>query len=153
MLKTNRDIQATDISYFMDEVAERGVVVVVDTAGSGVALDDENAVVTVADSPSGAKPIGLLLNDFVADYTNDGPQRGVKHEQIVGEKATLLTKGWIVTDQIDGTPSAGQFAVLSSSGTIAGVDLGSENQVTNPVVGRFRSGKDEDGYAKVYIDL
>ena len=49
----------------MNEVAERGGVVSLSTAGSGASLDNGNAVVTYAADPSGKVPLGLLINDMV----------------------------------------------------------------------------------------
>ena len=57
-LKADRHESVTDISFFMNETAERGVIVVHSTAGSGSAMDDSNALVTV---PTTALP--LLLEE------------------------------------------------------------------------------------------
>ena len=38
-LKGDRYLAITEVSYFMDQVAERGGIVVLKTAGSGAALD------------------------------------------------------------------------------------------------------------------
>ena len=64
-LKPDRVELLTDISFFMNTTATRGGVVSAVTAGSGVSMDDANAVVAYATNPSGAKPIGVLLNDVV----------------------------------------------------------------------------------------
>ena len=64
-LKKDRYELDTDISFFMNETAERGVVVSVSTAGSGAAMDSSVAVATVAAEASGAYPLGVLLNDVV----------------------------------------------------------------------------------------
>ena len=54
----------TDISFFMNEVKNRGHVVVYSTGGSGAAMDQSAALVTVAANPSGKVPVGMLLNDI-----------------------------------------------------------------------------------------
>ena len=64
-LKQDRSTLATDISYFMNEVAERGGVVAHGTAGSGASMDNGSAVVTYAADASGTVPVGLLVNDMV----------------------------------------------------------------------------------------
>jgi len=73
-----------------------------------------------------------------------------KDEMQKGSKVTICRAGWVTTNMIEAgvTPTAnGQKAYLGVSGlltTTAGV---------NPEVGEFQSTKDEDGYAKVYINL
>ena len=80
-----------------------------------------------------------------------------KDEVQKGGKVTLLQKGWVVTNSLEGTsPAAGNAAFLAHSGNLAASDLSNvEGDVdgSTRVVGRFLSGVDEDGYAKVFIDL
>ena len=64
-LKSDRIELLTDISFFMTTTAERGGVVSAVTSGSGVSMDDASAVVAYAAAASGAKPLGVLLNDVV----------------------------------------------------------------------------------------
>ena len=77
-----------------------------------------------------------------------------KDEVQKGGKVTLLYKGWVVTDALEGTPAGGDLAYLGHSGNFAtptaaaGISGGSAN-----VVGRFLCGVDQNGYAKVYVDL
>ena len=147
-LKGDRYELDTDISYFMNETASRGVVVSVSTQGSGAATDSAAALVTVAADPSGKAPIGVLLNDMVDIDQTRQHLNGHKNEVQKGSKVTLLTKGFVVTDRISGTPTAGQVAYLGASGLISG------SQATGAsAVGRFLSTKDADGYAKVAINL
>ena len=153
-LKQDRSTLQTDISFFMNEVAERGGVASLSTAGSGASLDNGAALVTYAADPSGKAPLGLLVNDMVnIDLTRQHLNQH-KDEVQKGGKVTLLNKGWIVTDQLEGTPNGGDLAYLGHSGTLAtptaaaGIDGGSAN-----AVGRFLSDVDQYGYAKVYIDL
>ena len=165
-LKADRHEAVTDISFFMNETAERGVVVVHSTAGSGSAMDDSNALVTIPTTASGTYPAGLLLNDMVnIDLTR---QHLNQHQDEVqkGGKVTLLKEGWVVTNklEVNSKPTVGAPAYFTSSGllsttnpaaydatTIAGASnpLGNENAL----VGRFLSTEDADGYAKVYIDI
>jgi hypothetical protein len=153
-LKGDRQVLETEIGFYLNEVATRGVVVCVSTAGSGVALDNVSSVATVAANSSGNKPIGILLNDFVNLDLTKFPVNWHKDQANSGDKATILTKGWVVTDQITGTPVARDFAVLSSSGTVATLAPGGTwNEVANPKVGRFITKKDQSGYARVYVDL
>lgn len=152
-LKGDRQIDATEIGYFVNEVAERGSIVSISTAGSGIALENNRSVATVATSPSGQKPLGLLLNDFVSIDRTRFPLNWHKDQAASGDKASILTKGWVVTNKLLGTISAGHVAYLAESGNLRGSTLPPTNIANQPVVGRFRSDKDEAGYAKVYIDL
>ena len=160
-LKSDRHELQTDVSFFMDEAATRGGVVVHgSTTGSGAAMDQGKAVVTYAATPSGKVPVGLLLNDMVdIDLTR---QHVIWHqdESARGGKVTLLTQGWVVTDKIypGDTPAVGNVAYVHHSGYISSVITAAKGQFdrsmpTNLAVGRFLSKKDEDGYAKVSINL
>ena len=147
-LRPDRVEAYTDLSFFMNETAEKGQVVSISTQGSGAAMDNSAAVATVAADGSGSVALGVLLNDVVnIDQTR---QHLNWHQDEVqqGGKVTILTKGFVVTDQIDGTPTAGQIAYVADSGKIAGTQDG-----TAVAIGRFLSTKDADGFAKVSINL
>jgi len=156
-LKSDRSVLDTDISFFMNEAATRGGVASVSTGGSGAAMDQGEALVTYAALPSGAVPVGLLLNDMVnIDLTRQHLNQH-KDEVQKGGKVTLLRKGYVVTSNLEGTsPSAGDPAYVAHSGNLAIEDLASDDgdaDGSTRLVGRFLSGVDQDGYAKVYIDL
>jgi hypothetical protein len=141
----------------MNEAATRGGVASVSTGGSGAAMDQGEALVTYAALPSGAVPVGLLLNDMVnIDLTRQHLNQH-KDEVQKGGKVTLLRKGYVVTSNLEGTsPSAGDPAYVAHSGNLATSDLSSDDtddDGSTRLVGRFLSGVDQDGYAKVYIDL
>jgi|TARA_A100001201_G_scaffold142807_1_gene142074 hypothetical protein len=155
-LKTDRSVLDTDISFFMNEAATRGGIASVSTGGSGAAMDQGEALVTYAAVPSGKVPVGLLLNDMVnIDLTRQHLNQH-KDEVQKGGKVTLLRKGYVVTDNIQGSPSAGDPAYVAHSGNLAASDLSNDDtdaDGSTRLVGRFLSSKDQDGYAKVYIDL
>ena len=156
-LKTDRSTLQTDISFFMNEAATRGGVVALSTGGSGAAMDQGSALVTYAGLPSGKVPVGLLLNDMVnIDLTRQHLNQH-KDEVQKGGKVTLLTKGWVVTDALEGTaPNAGDLAYLGHSGNLATSNIVSDDDDADGsgrVCGRFISDVDQYGYAKVYIDL
>ena len=65
-----------------------------------------------------------------------------------GGKCLLLRRGFVVTDQVSGTPTVGQAAYLFEHGQITAEGAGDLTQV-----GRFLSTKDNDGYAKVAINI
>lgn len=156
-LKTDRSVLQTDISFFMNEEATRGGVASISTGASGAAMDNGAAVVTYAALPSGKVPVGILLNDMVdIDLTRQHLNQH-KDEVQKGGKVTLLQKGFVVTSNLEGaSPSAGDPAYLAHSGNLAVSDLANDDVDTDGstrLVGRFLSGEDEDGYAKVFIDL
>lgn len=147
-LKGDREELQTDISFFMNETATRGLVVSVSTAGSGAAMDSAVALATVKANPSGAYPLGVLLNDMVnLDLTRQHLNQH-KDEVQQGGKITILRKGWVVTNAISGTPAGGQIAYLAGTGLISATQGGGTVQI-----GQFLSSKDADGYAKVSINL
>lgn len=142
----------TDISFFMNETATRGVLVSVSTGGSGVALDQGEALATVSASSSGVSPLGFLLNDVVnLDLTRQHLNQH-KDEVQQGSKVTILKIGEVTTDKIFGTPTAGAVAYCYASGLVSPTSEGGTS-FTSPTVGRFMSTKDENGYAKVAINL
>ena len=162
-LRPDRNEHLTDLSYFMNETAERGIVVIYDSGGSGAAMDDSSAQVKapagVGTTVSGTVPAGLLLNDVVNLDLTRQHINFAKDEVQQGSKVLLLRRGWVVTDQISGTPTIGQDAYLTRVGGISATAL--EGIVTDgdvagpatPKVGRFLSVKDADGFAKVDINI
>ena len=155
-LKADRHEFQTDISFFMDETANRGECVVhVGTTASGAAMDQG---VNLVDSPAAIAendiPVGILLNDVVDKDLTRTHLNHHKDEVQKGGKVTILRKGWVVTDQIAGTPAAGDRAFVDDAGAI-GNQLFPATAVAsgNLLIGRFLTGKDEDGYCKVEINL
>ena len=77
-----------------------------------------------------------------------------KDEVQKGGKVTLLTRGWVVTSNVEGTPKAGDLAFASpfTAGSICnGTTFAAQSGEL--AIGRFMSRKDADGYAKVYVNL
>lgn len=147
-LKPDRVELLTDISFFMNTTATRGGVVSAVTAGSGVSMDDANAVVAYATNPSGAKPIGVLLNDVVNLDLTRQHINWHKDEIQKGGKVTVLRQGQVTTNLVAGTPTAGADAYVAASGNI------STTQAAGAVkIGQFLSAVDADGYAKVSVNL
>lgn len=152
-LKPDRHEFLTDLSYFMNETAEEGVLVVHDGTGSGVAMDDSSATVKKpsvlnADVESG-NPAGLLLTKVVdIDLTR---QHINYHQNEVqkGGKVLLLREGTVTTDQVSGTPTAGEKAHFTLTGQL----VAASDDDTSAQVGRFLSSKNADGFAKVEIKI
>jgi len=163
-LRTDRRHVDSDISFFMNSTATRGGIVSLNgTGSSGVAMDQAESTVAYAAEPSGIEPVGLLINDVVnLDLTRQHINFH-KDEVQVGGKVTVWTDCTVVTDFVypDHTPTPGQTAYVCDSGYIGNADISTDaGQSTNGVgvsstriVGRFLTGKDEDGYAKVSIKL
>lgn len=156
-LKSDRSTLQTDISFFMNEAATRGGVAALSAGGSGASMDNGAALVTYAANPSGVVAQGLLINDMVdIDLTRQHLNQH-KDEVQKGGKVTLLTKGWVVTSNLEGTaPNAGDLAYLGHSGNLSTTDLSSDDtdaDGSTRIVGRFTSDVDQNGYAKVFIDL
>jgi hypothetical protein len=161
-LKGDRYELKTDISYFMNEVATRGGVVVLSTVGSGAAMDQASALVTYAASSSGARPVGVLMGDMV-NYDLTRQHINFHRDEVqLGGKVRILQIGFVVTNNIIGTPAVSDNAYLTSSGNVMPINVvnttasnysASPNLALRPYVGWFGSAKDEDGYAKLNVDL
>jgi hypothetical protein len=149
-LRADRKVlpNGSDIHYFMNEVAERGIIVTHDTAGSGHAMDDDAAVVKIPTGTGDGEPAGLLLNDVVNLDLTRQHINWHKDEMQIGGKVTILTHGWVVTDQIKSgdTPNGDEAAYFDANGEIT-VTAGS------PKIGKFLSKKDADGFAKVEVAI
>lgn len=147
-LKSDRYELQTDISFFYNEgVATRGGVVVHDTAGSGAAMDQ--GVNLVKYDVAGGNAVGILLNDVVNKDLTRTHLNFYKDEVQKGGKVTVLRKGYVVTDNVDGTPVAGSGAYVST--TVAGNITMATDEGTK--IGAFLSSKDADGYCKVEVNL
>ena len=151
-LKPDRIETQTDISFFCNSAITRGGLVSVVTGGSGVAMDDGNAVVNYVASPSGAKPVGLLLNDVV---NNDLTRQHINYHQDevqVGSKVAILRVGQVTTNTIAtgvaDAPVAGADAYLAANGELSAVQAAGA-----PKVGQWLSAKDAESYAKVSINI
>ena len=143
-LKPDRIELYSDISFFMNTVAERGGIVSAGTSGSGVSMDDANAAVV-----SGAKPIGLLLNDVVNYDLTRQHINWHKDEVQLGGKVVVLRQGQVTTNMlVNGiVPAAGVDAYVGVSGLIG---TSSSNSVK---IGSFLGSKDSDGYVKISVNI
>tara|TARA_Y100001949_G_scaffold102493_1_gene86466 strand:+ start:140 stop:622 length:483 start_codon:yes stop_codon:yes gene_type:complete len=150
-LKGDRYELETDVSHFMsDTTAERGGIASLSTAGSGASLDQSAALVTYAAAATGVVPVGILLNDMVNIDQTRQHINFHKNEVQTGGKVTLLRKGWVVTNRIDpgDTIAGGDPAYVGPSGFIS-----NDNALGGRIIGNWASLADEDGYAKVNVNL
>jgi hypothetical protein len=145
-LKSDRYELQTDISFFYDAAATtRGCLVAHGgTAGTGAAMDQGANLCVKSTS---AAPLGILLNDVVDKDLTRTHLNQYKDEVQKGGKVTILRKGYVVTNNVTGNPSAGAAAYQceTTAGNVA-------TSGTN-VVGAFLSAQDADGYAKVEVNL
>lgn len=149
-LKPDRAHYASDISFFMTAVAERGGIVTISTGGSGAAMDQSAAVVAYAANPSGKTPVGVLMSEVVNNDLTRQHRNWHKEEVQVNGKVTIWDDCVVVTNMFAPslTITAGDRAYVTVSGLITNVDFGA---AASPQVGMFLSGKNEDGYAKLRI--
>lgn len=142
----------TDISFFLNETAERGLILTFSTMGSGQALDQSQALLTVSANPSGKVPAGILLNDMVDVDQSRYKLNEYKDEVQKGGKVTVAKRGEFLTNRLAPgiAPTTAQVAYLVGSGLISNA---STNVTLHPPIGRFTSTVDEDGYAKVELNL
>jgi hypothetical protein len=171
-LKGYRNVgDGVNTDFFMNATSERGVAVVLSTAGSGVANDDASALASLPTKSfgSGEYPLGILLCDVVSGDLTKTHLNQYKNEVQVGGKVEVLYRGTVSTDKIEGTPAGGYAAYVSSVGTdgkLTGVAPGASSPsvivgytgvaATAPYckqVGTFLSSKDSEGYAKIQVNL
>jgi hypothetical protein len=156
-LKSDRYEFQTDVSFFMNEIAERGGVVVLPSTStpSGAAMDSSVNVVSYAANPSGLAPIGVLLNDMVNLDLTRQHINWHKDEIQKGGKVTILRKGYVVTNRIhpSGTVVAGSKAYIADSGQFSLLARATFLDSGTTAIGRFLTAKDADGYAKIEINL
>ena len=157
-LKADRYELQTDISFFYNAgTATRGGICCHSTAGSGAAMDQGVNLAAYVQGTATSVPLGILLNDVVNKDLTRTHLNEHKDEVQKGGKVTLLRKGYVVTNAITGTPAVGGVAYVDTA-TAGNIDvdangIGTAQGSGNLAIGRFLSTKDEDGYAKVEVNL
>lgn len=153
-LKPDRDVVQTDITYIFNTTAERGGIATAATGAfaSGAAMDSANQVAIYANNPSGARAVGVLLGDFVNIDLSRQRLNWHKEEYQVGMKAPILRKGIVVTNMIvtglQGLPILPAPAYVGISGVFSATQ-----GIGTQLVGEFLTRPDNDGYARVKIDV
>ena len=140
--------EGTSIRYFMNEVSERGIIVVFNPATTGdTSLDNPNSQVIV---PTGnnQSPAGILLNDVVTGDPSRCCRNFHKDEVFVCSKVAVLRDGWVTTNMINAgdTPLAGETAYFVAGGLLS-------NGTGSAAVGQFLTSVDADGYVVVDITV
>ena len=134
------------IKYFMNEVAERGIIVNLDSPG-GEGMDDPDASVSIPVGPSGA-PAGVLMNDV--DNLNLTRTHKNWHQDVVqvGDKVDVLKRGVVRTNMVKSgdSPTAGGAAHYDANGEFTVT-------TTSDRVGTFVSGLDAESYVEVEVNV
>lgn len=156
-LKADRHEETTDISFFYTVgTATKGGVVCLDAAlASGAAMDQGVNTVRYSGAAPTSVPVGILLNDVVNKDLTRTHLNWYKDEVQQGGKVTVLTQGYVVTNNIDNvtvTPGQVAYASATTAGNLTNV---ATNAIAsgNLAVGRFMTAKDTDGYAKLRVNL
>jgi hypothetical protein len=149
-------IDNDDVTKIMTTVCAKGDFAIhVSTAGSpgsgaGVGVTSGKVKIESANNAalSGAKFAGVAFEPHVSLDTTKYPLNPYNDEHLVNFPCRLATRGFIVTDNISGTPTVGAPAYLALSGKVSPTDLGG-----CPQVGKFGTIKDENGFARVDFDI
>lgn len=158
-LKGYRQILETDMDHFMNSTATRGGIVSISgTSASGIASDQAEAQVSYSATLSGVKPLGMLLQDVVNYDLTRQRQNPWRDEVQLGNKVAVAPKCVVVTDFVypGHSPVPGAPAYIGHSGYIAASNVATDHSDTSgtfKVVGQWVTGKNEDGFAKVRINL
>ena len=134
------------IKYFMNEVADRGCIVLLDAPG-GAGMDSPDATVSLPAGPSGA-PAGVLMNDVV-ELNLTRQHINEQQDQVqVGNKVALLKRGLVRTNALKSgdTPEAGEAAHFHTDGEFT-------TTTTSDRVGTFVGPPDDEGYVEVEVNV
>jgi hypothetical protein len=134
------------IKYFMNEVAERGIIVVLDNPG-GEGMDDPTATVSIPASTSGVAA-GLLMNDVVNLNLTRQHINWHRDEVQVGNKVDIIRRGVVRTNMVKSgdTPGAGDPAHWDADGELT-------TTTTSDKIGVFVSELDAEGYVEVEVSI
>lgn len=149
-LRPDRELTKWEMGYKAGAVAAvKGGLVSATTPTSGVGYNGVG-VATYAANPSGAMVLGVAL-DEVVDYGTKLVRNPYAETVNVNDALSIGKEGWIVTDMVypGQTPTAGQPAYLGHSGYFSNT----QTPAQAPKVGRFETAKDEDGFAKVSLNI
>ena len=134
------------IKYFMNEIAEQGVVLILDSPG-GEGMDNPEASVSLPAGATGV-PAGVLMNDVVNLSLTRQHLNQHKDEVQIGNKVDVIVRGVVRTNMVKtgDTPSAGDAAYYTAAGEFTTTSASDQ-------VGRFVSPLDAEGYAEIEISI
>lgn len=155
MLQGVWSIEASEPRFTCSTVAEAGMTLVFETGGSGDTLGDQGGSVKVITNPSGSKVAGIASTEVISidETAYNGYRNHQKVQQKIGERLNLITKGFVTTNNITGSPVLGDTAYLTTSGVLTPTISATGGLVATPKVGRFDGSKDADGYVTVSINI
>lgn len=157
-LKPYRNPIHENISCFMFETAEPGGVVCAHTGfnSTGRGLDDANRRVVYVADPSGHNPVGVLVSTVVnIDQSRQMLNPYKPLETQIGGKVLIYTKGEVLTNMIGPAQASGiNFPANAYVGTSGLLYTAAGYAASGwPVVGKFLTGTDSDGYAILDVRL
>ncbi len=152
-LKGDRDVKDDNITYTCPVAVERGTMLVVSTAGSGISLGASAGAATLVSNPSGYKVAGMLYGDVVDVDQTRYHLNFHKDETNIGNRVRVVTKGRMCTNKVTGTPTDGDTAYLTTSGVLTPTMSSGGGLVATPKVGTFKGSIDENGYATVDLNI
>lgn len=131
---------------------------------------DSNVPQVIAATSGGAKCVGILLDNVIARpaeaedstdvalagiigdwaFTSATPLFQEAGDRYVGEEVSVMRRGLISTNMLQGTPSGGLLAFVTVNGYItahaAGTGIGQP-------IGVWQSATGTDGYAQLYVNF
>lgn len=148
-----------EVGYFITSTGQQGQLVFAATTAApvGMGLDDTNSRVEVVNAVSGRVPVGLLLDDVVNIDLSKYALNTAKNEVQIGSKASIATEGEFVTNCL-GAGAAPATGVVYPTNAFAGPSGFFFHQAGfvasgYPLVGKFLTGRDSEGFAKISIGL
>lgn len=148
-LAPSRQQFQTEEGFALNEVTERGKLC---SILPGTTADGEVSA-TVTPTGVGVNVVGVLLGDIEDLNFDRHPEYLNRDVSDVGSKVALLNKGVLETDQVSGTPQAGQDAYLGTNGNASPTQLQDGLGNNAPRVGMFLSGTNANGFAKLRVDV
>lgn len=136
--------------WFMNEVAEAGIIVVVDTTGTGSGLPGDSKNVAKVPTSGGGEALGVLMTDVVDIDVSKFPHlaRNHKNETTVCNPVEVMAEGVVHTNKLATgvTPSVGDDAYFTTGGEFT-------NVAGFGPVGKFEGVKQSDGYIVVKVHV
>lgn len=150
MLKPDRsyNIADSEISFYMGETADQGILVAYPTGDVQPPGLDDDANYAVVPTSVDQKPVGILMDTVVNEDLTRVELRSHLREVQINNKVEIVREGWFITNKLsDGiTPTAGDDLYFAVNGLFT-TETGSEK------VGSFESSKSADGYARIRLKI
>lgn len=153
-IKADMRLVMHNIKYKSDAAIRAGSAVIFKTqtspGGQGQGINEKATVVTnyAGAPPSGTKCVGVAINDVISTYADTLPRTLLRpSQQFVGEPVLIGEIAEVWTNEITGTP-----AQLGDAYLAAGSTFGTTSVNSNPVVGKWMTTKDTDGYALLFVN-